>query len=65
MLPTVLRQGPCILASQSTVNKGESLDSRLPTLTYNKGDNLSKTSIAELTKVIGKKKWDELAKLYL
>ncbi|WP_394252640.1 hypothetical protein [Vibrio profundi] len=50
---------------QSLMDKGESLDSRLPTLTYNEDGNLSEVSITELTKVIGKKKWEELAKLYL
>ncbi|EEX94546.1 hypothetical protein VIOR3934_08089 [Vibrio orientalis CIP 102891 = ATCC 33934] len=50
---------------QSLMDKGESLDSRLPTLTYNKDGSLSEASIGELTKIIGKKKWDELTKLYL
>ncbi|KOO15158.1 hypothetical protein AKJ18_09140 [Vibrio xuii] len=50
---------------QSLMDKGESLDSRLPTLTYNEDGSLSEISITDLTKVIGKKKWDELAKLYL
>jgi hypothetical protein len=50
---------------QSLMDKRESLDSRLPNLTYNKDGSLSESSIADLTKVIGKKKWDELAKLYL
>lgn len=50
---------------QSLMDKGESLDSRLPTLTYNEDGSLSESSIAELTKVIGKKKWAELSKQYL
>jgi len=50
---------------QSLTEKGESLDTRLPTLTYNQDGSLSDTSIADLTKVIGKNKWQELVKLYL
>ncbi|RTZ17722.1 hypothetical protein EJ063_02755 [Vibrio aquaticus] len=50
---------------QSLMDRGESLDSRLPSMTYNKDGSLSRASIAELAKVIGKKKWDEIAKLYL
>jgi hypothetical protein len=50
---------------QSLTDKGESLDTRLPTLTYNQDGSLSDASIADLTKVIGKNKWQELVKLYL
>ncbi|GLT16531.1 hypothetical protein GCM10007938_03070 [Vibrio zhanjiangensis] len=50
---------------QSLTDKGESLDTRLPTLTFNKDGRLSEASIADLTNVIGEKKWYEIANLYL
>ncbi|GAD74482.1 hypothetical protein VAZ01S_011_00100 [Vibrio azureus NBRC 104587] len=49
----------------SLIEKGESLDTRLPTLTYNDDGSLSESAIADLTRVIGEKKWHELANLYL
>ncbi|EAP95700.1 hypothetical protein [Vibrio splendidus] len=50
---------------QSLTDKEDNLDTLLWTLTYNKNGSLSEASIADLIKAIGKKKWDELANLYL
>ncbi len=65
--PLFYVKGPAFwqLVDQSLMAKGKSLDTLLPTLTFNKDGHLSEASISDITDVIGKQKWHELADLYL
>lgn len=65
--PLFYVKGPAFwqLVDQSLMAKGKSLDTLLPTLTFNKDGHLSEASTSDITGVIGKQKWHELANLYL
>lgn len=65
--PLFYVKGPAFwqLVDQSLMAKGKCLDTLLPTLTFNKDGHLSEASISDITGVIGKQKWHELANLYL
>lgn len=65
--PLFYVKGPAFWQSidQLLVENGASLDTLLPTLSYDSDANLSKSSIAQISAIIGKANWDKLAAMYL